>query len=56
MRILLVTFTEYLPFAFTQVLNPELEYCAIVVDEPEPAKNFGKCSAAALKKFSCPKN
>ena len=40
MRILLVTFTEYLPFAFTQVLNPELEYCAIVVDEPDIAKRM----------------
>lgn len=38
MRVLLVTLTDMFPFALTQVMNPELEYCAIVVDEPEPAK------------------
>lgn len=37
MRILLVTWTEQLP-AKLQILNPELECCAIVVDEVEPAK------------------
>ena len=42
MRILLVTFSEYLPFALTKVLNPELEYCAIVVDEPDISKNMFK--------------
>ena len=36
MRILLVTFSEYLP----AVLNPALEYCAIVVDEPDIAKKI----------------
>ena len=40
MRVLFVTFTEYLPFALTQVLNPALEYCAIVVDEPDIAKKM----------------
>ena len=40
MRILLVTLTGYLPFALTQVLSQDLEYCAIVVDEPEPAKKM----------------
>ena len=40
MRVLLVTFTEYLPSALLQVLNPDLEYCAIVVDEPEVAKKM----------------
>ena len=40
MRILLVTFSEYLPFALTQVLNPANEYCAIVVDEPDISKKM----------------
>ena len=40
MRILLVTFSNLLPAALNNVLNPALEYCAIVVDEPEPAKKF----------------
>ncbi|MBQ7476849.1 MAG: hypothetical protein IJT06_05590 [Selenomonadaceae bacterium] len=40
MRILLVTLSEYLPFALTQVLNQDLDYCAIVVDEPEVAKKI----------------
>lgn len=40
MRVLLVTITEYLPFALTQVLNPALDYCAIVVDEPDIAKKM----------------
>ena len=42
MRVLLVTFSEYLPVALTQVLNPALEYCTIVVDEPDIAKNMLK--------------
>ena len=42
MRILLVTFSDILPVALTQVLNPELEYCAIVVDEPDIAKKIFK--------------
>ena len=40
MRVLLVTVSEMLPFVFTKVLNPALEYCAIVVDEPEQAKKI----------------
>ena len=40
MRVLLVTMTEYLPFALTQVLSPALDYCAIVVDEPEIAQKI----------------
>ena len=40
MRVLLVTLTGYLPFALSQVLSQDLEYCAIVVDEPEPAKKM----------------
>ena len=40
MRILLVTFSELLPFAVTQALNPEHNYRAIIVDEIEPAKKF----------------
>ena len=39
MRILLVTWTDQL-LARLQNLNPELEYCAIVVDEVEPAKKI----------------
>ena len=42
MRVLLVTFSNVLPFALKNILNPALEYCAIVVDEPEPAKDFIK--------------
>jgi len=38
MRILLVTLTDVLPYALTQVLNPANDYCAIVVDEPDIAK------------------
>lgn len=40
MRILLVTFSEYLPFALTQILNPANEYCAIVVDDPDISKKM----------------
>ncbi|MBR5914580.1 MAG: hypothetical protein IKZ58_09490 [Selenomonadaceae bacterium] len=40
MRVLLVTLSDILPFALTQVLNPELEYCAIVVDEPDITKKI----------------
>ncbi|MBR4904697.1 MAG: hypothetical protein IKZ53_08490 [Selenomonadaceae bacterium] len=39
MRILLVTWTDQF-LAKLQILNPELEYCAIVVDEVEPAKKI----------------
>ena len=40
MRVLLVTAHEFLPFAVTQVLNARNEYCAVVVDEVEPARKF----------------
>ena len=40
MRVLLITVSEMLPFDFIKVLNPALEYCAIVVDEPEQAKKI----------------
>ena len=40
MRILLVTLSDILPFALTQVLNPANEYCAIVVDDPDISKNM----------------
>ena len=40
MRVLLVTFSEILPFALTKVLNPTLEYGAIVVDEPDISKKM----------------
>ena len=40
MRILLVTLTDILPYALTQVLNPALEYCAIVLDDEETAKKI----------------
>ena len=42
MRILLVVLHDILPTAFTQVLNPANEYCAIVTEEVAPAKNFIK--------------
>ena len=38
MRVLLVTLTNVLPFALTKVLNPALDYSAIVVDEVDEAK------------------
>ena len=40
MRVLLVTFSDLLPFALTKVLNPALGYCAIVVDEPDISKKM----------------
>ena len=40
MRVLLVSSSKSLPLAVTQVLNPKNEYCSIVVDEVEPARNF----------------
>ena len=40
MRVLLMTVSEMLPFVFMKVLNPALEYCAVVVDEPEQAKKI----------------
>lgn len=40
MRILLVTLTDLLPVTLGNVLNPKNEYCAIVVDEPEPAREL----------------
>ena len=42
MRVLLVTLTDLLPYALTKVLNPSLEYCAIVVDDATVAKNMLK--------------
>ena len=39
MRILLVTWSEQL-LEKLSILNPELEYCAIVTDEVEPAKKI----------------
>ena len=39
MRVLLVTWTDQL-FEKLSILNPELEYCAIVTDEVEPAKKI----------------
>lgn len=41
MRVLLVTWTDQLQQKLS-ILNPELEYCAIVVDEVEPAKEILK--------------
>ena len=38
MRVLLVTLTDMLPYMLTKVLNSELEYCAIVVDEADKAR------------------
>ena len=42
MRVLLVTWTDLLSFVLTRVLNPNLEYCAIVVDNVEKARNITK--------------
>ena len=42
MRALLVTLTDMLPFALTKILNPALEYCAIVVDDTDTARNMLK--------------
>lgn len=47
MKILLVTTSESLPFVVTAALNPRNDYCAFVVDEVKPAKEF-------LTKFSLP--
>lgn len=40
MRILLITLTDVLPYAFMKVLNPGNDYCAIVVDDDEKAKKM----------------
>lgn len=40
MRILLVTFSNILPYVLTKVLNPTNEYRAIVVDEPDISKKM----------------
>lgn len=40
MKILLVTATETLEFNLLKALNPENDYCAIVVNEVVPAKKF----------------
>ena len=45
MRILLVTWTDQLSSKL-QILNPELEYCAIVTDDVESAKKF--CAQVGL--------
>ena len=42
MRVLLVTLTDLLPFTLSKVLNPALEYCAIVVDDAEVANKIFK--------------
>ena len=48
MRVLLVTWTDQL-LQKLSMLNPELNYCAIVVDEVEPAKKI-------LEQVGLPKN
>ena len=48
MRVLLVTWTDQL-LQKLSILNPELEYCAIVTDEVEPAKKI-------LEQVGLPKN
>ena len=40
MRVLLVTLSQVLPIVKNNILNPELDYCAIVVDDTELAKDF----------------
>lgn len=40
MRILLATFSDILPYAVNKVLSPEVEFCAVVVDDVESAKKI----------------
>ena len=40
MRVLLVTLTDMLPLTLMEILNPTLEYCAIIVDDTDTAKNM----------------
>lgn len=40
MKILLVTFSDMLPTLLNKVLSPELEFCAVVVDDVESAKRI----------------
>lgn len=40
MRILLITLSDLLPLVLIKILNPALECCAIVVDEPEKSKKL----------------
>lgn len=40
MKILLVTFSEMLPSVLNKILSPELEFCAVVVDDVEQSKKF----------------
>ena len=42
MKILLVARSEILPLMVTNILNPQNDYCAFVVDEVNPAKEFAK--------------
>ena len=44
MRVLLVTLTDILPYTLAKVLNPSLEYCAIVVDDVDTARYMFKDS------------
>lgn len=41
-RVLLVTLTDMLPFALAGILNPSLEYCVIVVDDVDVARDMLK--------------
>ena len=44
MKILLMVSNESLPYALTTALNPKNDYCAIVTDKVQPAKDFAKKS------------
>ena len=49
MKVLLVTFSGFLPLVLTRVLNPKNEYAPIVVENVAPARKF-------LSQFGYPEN
>ena len=49
MKVLLLSFTGYLPFALTRILNPANEYSPIVVEDVESARKV-------LSQFNYPEN
>ena len=51
MRILLFTVNDLLPTVLNDILNPELEYCAVVVDDPKAAKNISSKFGLSEKIF-----
>ncbi len=49
MRVLLVTLHDLLMPALTEVLNPDNDYCAIVVDEVESSEKFAESVGLSKK-------